>query len=134
MIQNRGDRGAVAVEFALLLPILLALLLGTIEFSRVLNAQITLTHAAREGARVMAITDDATLARTSITQAATSLNPALMTIKIESRDPATTGPTSIDTCSPGHQVTIRITYTAATLTGFFAPIDLTGQGVMRCGG
>jgi len=35
------DRGAAAVEFALLLPVLLLLVFGIIDFGRALNAQIT---------------------------------------------------------------------------------------------
>ena len=49
------DRGAAAVEFALLLPVLLLLVFGIIDFGRALNAQITLTQAAREGARIAAL-------------------------------------------------------------------------------
>ena len=49
------DRGSVAVEFALLLPLLLLLVFGIIDFGRALNAQITLTQAAREGARLAAL-------------------------------------------------------------------------------
>ena len=44
-------RGAALVEFALLLPLLLALLFGFIEFGRALMVQSILTNAAREGAR-----------------------------------------------------------------------------------
>ena len=51
----QGERGAAAVEFALILPVLLLLVLGLIEFGRVYNVQISLTNAAREGARTMAI-------------------------------------------------------------------------------
>ena len=49
------DRGAVAVEFALLLPLLLLIVFGIIDFGRALNAQITLTQAAREGVRVASV-------------------------------------------------------------------------------
>ncbi|SDY90895.1 TadE-like protein [Micromonospora pattaloongensis] len=45
------DRGAAAVEMALVMPLLLLLLFGIIDFGRMLHAQITLTEAAREGAR-----------------------------------------------------------------------------------
>ena len=55
MIRMRSERGAAAVEFALVVPILLVLLLGIIEFGRAYNVQISLTHAARETARTMAI-------------------------------------------------------------------------------
>lgn len=46
------DRGAAAVEFALVLPLLLILIFGIIDFGRLLNAQIAVTEAAREGARM----------------------------------------------------------------------------------
>jgi len=58
MTDNRtdtGQRGAAAVEFALVLPVPLLLIMGLIEFSLIFNSQISLTNAAREGARVMAI-------------------------------------------------------------------------------
>jgi len=48
----RRDRGAAAVEFALILPALLLILFGIIDFGRMYNAQITASQAAREGARV----------------------------------------------------------------------------------
>jgi Flp pilus assembly protein TadG len=51
----RDDRGAAAVEFALVLPILILLLFGIIEFARVWNVRQTLTDAAREGARVAVV-------------------------------------------------------------------------------
>jgi len=49
------ERGAAAVEFALILPVLILLIVGMLEFSRAYNAQLSLTNAAREGARVMAV-------------------------------------------------------------------------------
>jgi Flp pilus assembly pilin Flp len=51
----RDDRGAAAVEFGLLLPVLTLLVFGTIEFGRAWNVRQTLTDAAREGARVAAV-------------------------------------------------------------------------------
>lgn len=49
-----SHRGNVAVEAALVLPFLLAILMGVIEFGRVLYFQQVLTNAAREGARASA--------------------------------------------------------------------------------
>ncbi|MBZ0258666.1 pilus assembly protein, partial [bacterium] len=46
-----GERGSATVEFALVLPILMLLLFGIIEFGRVLSVQHLLNTAAREGAR-----------------------------------------------------------------------------------
>lgn len=43
------------VEFAIVLPILLMLLMGIIEFGRAYNTQLALQASAREGARVAAL-------------------------------------------------------------------------------
>jgi Flp pilus assembly protein TadG len=53
-VSNRGEEGQSLVEFALVLPLLLLLLLGIIQFGAVFNALITINAAAREGARLMA--------------------------------------------------------------------------------
>lgn len=50
-------RGAAAVEFALVLPVLMLILLGIIEFGRAWNVKQTLTDAAREGARVAVVAE-----------------------------------------------------------------------------
>jgi Flp pilus assembly protein TadG len=50
------------VEFALIVPLLLILLLGVIEFGRAYNTQIALQGAAREGARALALGGSASAA------------------------------------------------------------------------
>lgn len=47
----RKEKGQALVELAIVLPLLLMLLLGIVEFGRVGHAYLTLNHAAREGAR-----------------------------------------------------------------------------------
>ena len=46
-----GERGAVAVEFALVVPLLLVLLFSIVSVSRAFQVQATLSGAAREAAR-----------------------------------------------------------------------------------
>lgn len=53
--QISSKKGQAMVEFAFVLPLLLLLILAMIEFGRVLNAQMVITQAAREGARVGAV-------------------------------------------------------------------------------
>jgi Flp pilus assembly protein TadG len=50
-----NESGAAAVEFALILPILLLFVMGIIEFGFIFNRWITVTHAAREGVRVAVV-------------------------------------------------------------------------------
>jgi Flp pilus assembly protein TadG len=52
---GRGDRGAAFLEFAIIVPLLLTLLVGIVEFGRAYNVVISLQGAAREGARVLAL-------------------------------------------------------------------------------
>ncbi|MBT2514384.1 TadE/TadG family type IV pilus assembly protein [Arthrobacter sp. ISL-30] len=120
-----SERGAVAVEFAILAPLLVTLLLGIMEFGNAYNAQISLTNAAREGVRVMAISNDKTAARTAAKNAAVSLNPKL-----------TDGNISFGGafCAPGSQIALTISYNLPTLTGIAGPFTMTGKGVMLCGG
>jgi Flp pilus assembly protein TadG len=54
-LQSAARRGAVAVEFAAIAPLLLAVIVGLIELSRVYSVQNTLETAAREGARFAAL-------------------------------------------------------------------------------
>lgn len=48
-------RGAVAVEFAVVAPVLLTIIVGLIELTRVYDVQNTLEMACREGARFAAL-------------------------------------------------------------------------------
>ena len=52
---RRRDAGASAVEMAIVLPVLVLLAFGIIDFGRMLNAQIQLSQAAREGVRLAAL-------------------------------------------------------------------------------
>ena len=45
------EKGQGLVEFALIVPFLLVLIVGIIEMGVILNRQITVVNAAREGAR-----------------------------------------------------------------------------------
>jgi len=117
------EDGAAAVEFALLLPILVALLFGTVEFARAYNTLATLNHAAREGARTLAVTKDQSAAESAARDAATSLDKSKLTI-------------SAPACSPSQAATVTASYPLQlhiplVLSKTYA---LTGQGVMRCGG
>lgn len=126
MSRRRNERGAVAVEFALVLPILVILVLGIVEFGRAYNAQIAVTHAAREAARTMAVQDDPAAARGAAINAAPSLNPALTDAQV------TVSPAD---CTAGATATVNIQYNVTFVSGWFGPgVDLTGTAAMRCGG
>lgn len=81
--------GAVATEFALVLPLLLMLMLGIFEFGRVWNAKQVLTSAAWHAARLAAVgevTDDSVtnVVRNALARAA--LNPDSARILLSGTD------------------------------------------------
>jgi Flp pilus assembly protein TadG len=51
----RSERGAVAVEFAIIFPVLMLILFGVIQFGKVYSQWQVFQGAAREGARCAAV-------------------------------------------------------------------------------
>jgi Flp pilus assembly protein TadG len=127
--QLRDERGASAVEFAFIVPLLVVLVLGIAEFGHAFQVQGSLSAAAREGVRVMALQNDPVAARTAVRDAATTLEPAVTDAQIAITPAACP--------QPGGTTVVRltITYPMPFLTDFFGSgVDLTGTGVMRCNG
>jgi Flp pilus assembly protein TadG len=122
------DRGAAAVEFALVLPILLLLMCGIVDFGRALHAQLVLTQAAREGARLAALGEQSTVSRTL--DAAGTLSGVEVDV--------TVCPANLAAADAVVTVTHEFTFItpvaaiAETFGGDIGPITLTGRGVMRC--
>ena len=52
-----GQRGATLVELALLLPILVVMVLGIIDFGRLIHARLVITNVSREGGSIGSRTD-----------------------------------------------------------------------------
>jgi Flp pilus assembly protein TadG len=79
-----GEKGVAAVEFALLLPPLILLLMGTVQFGLVLANYVQVTNAAGVGAMTFAISRSDTTPYTdtvsAIKAAAPSLTPANLTM------------------------------------------------------
>lgn len=123
---TRGDRGASAVEFALILVPLVMLVGGIIDFGFAFNAHVSLTHAAREGVRVEALDtgDGAARAKDAF------LAPAVTKVSAQ----------VVQTCpdAPDHDDDAVVTI-SADYAPFFVGVlpvpnvfSLEGRGVMRC--
>ena len=128
--RSNDERGATAVEFAMILPLLILLVIGIAEFGRAFQVQGTLSAAAREGVRLMALQNDPASARAAVRSAATSLDPGVTDAQIA------ISPATCPTLAAGStQVRLTVTYPMPYLTGFFGTgVTLTGTGVMRCNG
>ncbi|HEX4746458.1 MAG TPA: TadE/TadG family type IV pilus assembly protein [Gaiellaceae bacterium] len=122
-IQRRNrESGQAFVELALVLPVLLLLLLGVIQFGTIFRDYIALTDATRVGARQAAVsrsiqpdTQRIPLVISKVHRAAVNLDPNKMSVTVE--------PVKIDGVTPGWEesgdVTVRSTYPFK--------IDLFGQ-------
>lgn len=118
------ERGAVAVEFGLVAPVLLLLVGGIVEFSHMYNLQISVTQAAREAARTMAVEHSVDAATAAGLAGAPGLNAASFDFDF----------TSVCDGTPGNAA-VTVAYTAGSLTGLLgAGLTLDGEGSMRCGG
>lgn len=122
------ERGAAAVEFALIAVLLLTLVFGIAEFGRMWFLQSSLAAAARDGARTMAVENDQDVAAAAAESV--FIGGEFTTIEITPE----TGE-----CDSGGQATVSLGYEASFMTGFFTPllgdsVTLAGEGVMRCGG
>jgi Flp pilus assembly protein TadG len=56
-LANKDSRGAAIVEFAVVLPILLLLVFGIIDFGLLFYNDLRLTQAARDAARYVSVND-----------------------------------------------------------------------------
>ncbi|NYJ74293.1 TadE/TadG family type IV pilus assembly protein [Allobranchiibius huperziae] len=125
------ERGAAAVEFALVAPLLILLAGGIMEFGRAYEAQTTLSGAARASVRVMALSNDPTAARTAAKSVASSSSITLSDsqIAVSPASCATSGAT------PPATATVTISYPLHFFTNLFGTgVTLTGRGSMRCNG
>lgn len=117
----KGEKGQSAVEFALVLPILIVLLCGIIDFGWLYCCNIAATNAAREAARYTAVhyydssTDnDLAKAKQIVLEDAPQLPPGPTQIELN----------SLDSDSDGIQESVQIKITAPIqlLTGLTSAI------------
>ncbi len=115
---------------ALVLPILLMVLFAIVDFGRMYNAKITLTEAARDGARAAVLGANATTRTQSAAQGyspvavAVTACPAVPTIN---QDATVVATYQFEFVTPLAAVMNMIG--ASSVTGTF---PLTGRGVMPC--
>jgi Flp pilus assembly protein TadG len=126
-----ADRGAAAVEFALLLPLLVLIVFGLIDFGRAINAQITLTQAAREGARALALGQSTYQSRAQ----AAAIGLSGMTVTQQPDSLGVTG-CPAGSAQTGDDAVVKVSYSFSFITpigSIFGPTKtLTAEGVMPC--
>jgi Flp pilus assembly protein TadG len=103
----RNEDGQAITEFALILPILMALLLGIIQFGIIFNNYITLTDATRAGARKAAVSrflgDSGASAKVTVENSAQGLDQSVL-------DPTINVTAAPDWNTPGNEITVTASY------------------------
>jgi Flp pilus assembly protein TadG len=124
----RDHSGAQAVEFALIAPLLLMLIMGIIQFSITLNNYIELTEGVRTGARNLAISramasaTPYTTTVSNISASAGNLTAGNITVTISVNGTACTSDSTCTTAltsAAGETASVTATY----------PCNLTVMGV-----
>lgn len=127
MRRHSSDRGAAAVEFALVLPLLLALTLGIMAFGHAFHIQSVIDNAARDAVRIYALQDAGNPAADARARAIASAAPSIA---------LTAGQIAVTPagCPAGQNARVTITLSNFRLLGGIGTITLTGSGSMRCNG
>ena len=125
----RSERGAELVEMALVLPVLLLVFMGIVEFGFMFMRFVVLTNAANEGARVAILPSygagDAEERARSYAYSSgvpTGTVTAVMTPNINL--------TEGNRCATGRRVTVTHAYQFGYLS-FLGTVNLTGRSTMR---
>jgi Flp pilus assembly protein TadG len=146
MYTGNRERGASAVEFALVLPVLMMILFGIIEFGFMFYDKAVITNASREGARrgIVYRTDPATQTTLAVTPQEirdTVSNYCASYLVSLGTGSASVLPTSTVTgnCAvPGNSLTVTVNYPYTFLLlpsiaeGLAPVINLSATTVMRC--
>ena len=123
-------RGAAAVEFAVVAPILFLLTLATIEFGRAMLVQQLMTNASRAGAREASLpnsTEDEVIAATREYAETAGIDPLDVTVVV---DPS---PATVET-GDSITVTASVSYDDVTWlpsAWFLGGVQLNASSVMR---
>lgn len=117
------QRGAAVVEFALILPILLVLLVGTIDASLALYDKAVITNASREGARAGIVARSPPLTDTQIKSVVERyLQGALVSLGSTSALPSVQIQQGISDGDPTLQVTVLYTFQGVGLGSLSASL------------
>jgi len=139
-MKGRKRRGQTLIEFALVLPILLLVLLGIIEFGWLISRTYTVGNATREGARYAALGKTSTETKTRVRQNATSVAIVDADIALEYFNstwqawPADNTGTGKNGVPVDSQIRVTVSTPHSSLTGFFSFLrdrKITQSTVMR---
>jgi len=136
LIPTKNTRGQALVEMALLLPVILLILIGSIEFGRAFYYKVRTINAAREAARLLVVTPSLTNANKDTVTGLVAIRTNYGLINLQVGSPA--NPTSLAN-SPavtGDSVSTIAFKSFSTIAPNFPPFNqlpnrITGSATMR---
>lgn len=84
---QNDERGAVLVEFAMVIGLFFLLVFGMVDYGLGVNTLTQLNNAGREGARLGTVNPDATAVKNKVLDSVASLDTSELTITIECTEP-----------------------------------------------
>lgn len=116
---NTKDRGANLVEFAILMPLLMLLLLGIVEFGWIFAQNLDVRHGAREGARLIAVNHPVgPLSSAPASRSSSQTDTVVADVCARMDTPANAEVTLASTGGVGDDAIATVAAPAETLTGF----------------
>jgi len=106
--KTRDERGAAAVEFAIIAPLFFLLVFAIIDFGFGFHAWDGTQNAAREGARVGAVTPDTGEIESRVRQSSSFLDQTVVGVSVQC---AAEGSSSFGSCGWIEGDTVRVTVT-----------------------
>lgn len=80
---SQENKGQSMVELALVLPLILLLLLGVVEFGRMFHSYLVLTQGSREGARLAVVGESNTAVVNRVERVTSSLDRTKIQVQVE---------------------------------------------------
>ena len=128
----KEQKGASAVEFAILLPVLILILFGTVEFGLLLYNQQVITNASREGARAGIVAQTPRVIDTEIETVVLNYCGTKLVTFGASVSPSVNVSRSGSMFGDDLTVTVSFNYTFLVLSSLgFDPRQLVGQTLMK---
>ena len=123
----KNQKGQAMVEFALILPVLLLLIMGIAEFGMMFNAYLSVQNATREGARIGIVGATNEEMEERILETSPALKDDRITITIEPGD---------NTRNSGETLRVLVNYDYQMTVPFISilfggSVNLSGESSMR---
>jgi Flp pilus assembly protein TadG len=133
-VSRRRTRGQALVEFALIVPVFMLIAFGTIDFGLAFDASISVSNAAREGARAGTTTPSVAVISARVREVAGRFNDSLLTIDVSCKTAGGSAcPGGLGGAVTGTTIVVTVGYSYPMITpiAFGTRIPISSTAEMR---